>query len=218
MIGLINRNARKEQKPVSVPASLFLINGSFGVAGLEFDLLTGESHGLDFQVSEQPVEQGATSTDHVRQLPRECSVSGVFSNYPLHKESTSQVVAIDAAEALTDNRALRLYNNLESIAAKRLPVRLVTGMRVYDEMIIVSVKADKAPQDGETVRFTMRLREWKTVRLEVVALDVLIAPPDMSTDQNRRASVQKSSGRVSAEQRVAEKIAGLRGVSVFGGS
>lgn len=210
MIGWVQKALADKHDPIVVPASLFSQNEPFGVGGIPFDLLTGESHGLDFDISEHPIEDGSVVSDHVRRKLRQCTVTGMFSIHHLPVKYSDKEVDISKREAIVANRARDLINDLETLASKMQPVRLVTSMHVYPKMMITSIKHDRKPEDGEATKFTMTLREISVAAVKQVVMDAVIAPPDMSTGQNRRAGANVNNGLTSAENKLSSDIAGLK--------
>jgi hypothetical protein len=199
MIGWIKQGFKDKHDPVPVSASLFSQAESFGVGGISFDLLISESHGLEFDIPERAMEDGSVITDHVHQKLRECTIVGMFTLHPIGNYSDA-TVDINYRMPLTGNDARDKVNALEALAMKKVPVRLVTSMRVYPEMLIRSISHNRSAADGEASKFTMVLKEYKRVRLKQVLIDAVVAPPDMNDPQNRKAAVKTSAGLVSAEE------------------
>ena len=97
------------------PSSLFYKAEGYYVGAVQFDILTGESHSIECQVTEHPVENGATVPDHVRLMPRKGSVSGLVTNSPLGNK----------AAKLPDDFLQKMYdagkrNFVESLVAGQL--------------------------------------------------------------------------------------------------
>ena len=66
-----------------LPASLFYRVDGYFVGSIKFDLEISENHSIEAQVSEHPIEDGSTVSDHVRVLPRKGSIVGMVTNHPL---------------------------------------------------------------------------------------------------------------------------------------
>lgn len=71
----------------TIPSSLFYKSEGYFVGSVQFDLLISESHSIEAQVTEHPLENGAVVSDHVRILPRKGSLVGLVTNHPLKKPS-----------------------------------------------------------------------------------------------------------------------------------
>lgn len=164
-------------------------SSSSEVEKIDFDLLIDESHTLEFDASDHPLENGAVITDHVTQKLRTCTITGMFTNHPAQANGR-----YDAKRALT------LFNELENLAKKRKPVRLVTTLRVYEEMIITSLPVKITAEDGESITFTITLREFKVAALKKNAIFGKFKPKDMKTADNRTIAQRGTNGTVSAKQ------------------
>lgn len=212
MIGIIDNllNGGAKVEPKKVPVSLFTRDEAFGVDSIAFDLLVDESHTLEFEASDHPIEDGSVITDHVTQKLRTCTVTGMFSNTPnvssieadendWEKYRDSEVV-YDGQETQT-NRSRDLFEKLDELACERRPVRLVTAMRVYPEMIITSLPVKRDSKDGESVKFTITLREFKTAQLKKTAVFGRFRAPDMKTAENRIIATKSTNGKVSAKEK-----------------
>jgi hypothetical protein len=64
-------------------SSLFFRGAGYFVGSIQFDLLLSEEHSLEAEVSNHPIENGANVSDHVRNLPRKGSLSGLVTNFPM---------------------------------------------------------------------------------------------------------------------------------------
>lgn len=69
------------------PSSLFYKAEGYSVGSVQFDLLISESHSIEAQVTQHPLENGAVVSDHVRILPRKGSLVGFVTNHPLKPPS-----------------------------------------------------------------------------------------------------------------------------------
>lgn len=177
MIGYIEKAVEffqdnRPKKAQSVPASLFWREEGMGISGFPFDLFISEKHKLDFSVSDHPIQNGATISDHVHPELQECTIEGMFTNHSMRKlEGINKVTFKDEfatkeeKETLT-NRALRKFDELRVLANKRRPVRLVTALQVYPKMIITSLSYDRDAKSGSSIRFSMTLREIQIVNLQ----------------------------------------------------
>ena len=217
MLGWIEKAFQtKKHDAEPIPASLFAIGKSEknGVGGIEFDLMPKESHGLDFDISEHPVDNGSSITDHIRMKPRECSVTGMFTCHPIKAYSKDKVTIDDGAEEMSENRALTLYKELETLCKSMNKVRLVTDIKTYPTMLIKSLKTDRDRSSGESITFTMTLREYMGVDMQKTTSDIVITPAKLNTNNAKTIAKKKNTGRKSAasvkETKIANNISDLR--------
>ena len=217
MIGWIERGLQTKKRDAEpIQASLFAIGKTDknGVGEIEFDLMPKESHGLDFDISEHPVDNGSTITDHIRMKPRECSVTGMFTCHPIKAYSKDKVTIDDGAEEMSENRALTLYKELETLCKSMNKVRLVTDIKTYPTMLIKSLKTDRDRSSGESITFTMTLREYMGVDMQKTTSDIVITPAKLNTNNAKTIAKKKNTGRKSAasvkETKIANNISDLR--------
>jgi hypothetical protein len=93
-------------------ASLFFKEEGYFVGSIQFDLILSENHALESQVTEHPIENGATVADHIRELPRKGSLSGLVTNFPLKTTASLPTAFMEKVAALGNQ------NYLESFAAQ----------------------------------------------------------------------------------------------------
>lgn len=200
--------AREQYQPTSVHASLFSKSEKFGLYGTEsvdafpFDLLLNESHALEFSLGDHAIENGASITDHVNRKLRSCTIKGYFTNHPVkdnlvgRKKIEYDNRKMDQGEKAMSNRALEMLEQLETISERKQPVRLVTALKVYPEMLIQSLSYSRNPDDGSAVTFTMRLREFRLATVRVKTYTV-----NLNTEAGRVAATPEQQGLNSAQER-----------------
>lgn len=226
MIGYMQQIAAsmtEKPKPHVIQSSLFFQNENFGISGLDFDLLIDESHSIEFDIADHAVENGSTISDHVTERLRSVQVTGMFTNHPVNKgenfyvgedgktiEDEPDEINIEGIGEATINVSRdQKLEKLKELARRRNPVRLVTSMEVYEQMVIESISFDRGPDDGEAVKFTMKLREVRTARTQSVQVDGVWNPPEppkQETAPQRKMSKNRKKGKVSAVEKASEKL------------
>ena len=63
--------------------SLFIKSGGYWVGTIKLDLLLDESHSLESEVTQHPVEDGSQINDHIHIKPRRGSLTGFVTNAPM---------------------------------------------------------------------------------------------------------------------------------------
>lgn len=195
MIGLLQKAMMDGHKALPVTASLFA-KTDMGIEGIEFDLFIDESHGLDFKMSEHPIQDGAVITDHVTQQLRTCKINAMFTNHSVRKNTGNRdeidIEGYEDAKPI-ENTARTRYTELEELAKRREPVRLVTSLITYPKMIITNIKAGRGESDGESIKFSMTLKEFKAIKLFSVSTDFIY------TDGSIKDSISKLTANVSKQ-------------------
>lgn len=224
MIGYIEKAVdyfqdNRPKKAQSVPASLFwreeglgIHHGDSNLTYMPFNLFISEKHSLKFRVSDHPLQDGSTISDHVHQEMQECTVEGMFTNHPLRKlEEVNEVkfkdeyATIDVKPTVS-NTALANFEKLKLLAKQRKPVRLVCSLEIYPKMVITGIDYDRDSKSGSSIRFTMTLRELKTVSLKSVTGTYNFQPEALVTANDKLIASEKKMGKRTAEEATANQM------------
>lgn len=218
--GLIDKFTGEDIPPKVVQSSLFYRDEGFGLEDLKFDLLIDESHSLDFDIPEHAVENGSSISDHVCERLRSVQITGLFTNHPIGGKKSGYVnedgsvndeadeVSVDGVEG-RGNIALANFEKLKEIARRRKPVRLVTSLEVYEEMVFESIPYSRGPEDGESIKFTAKLREVRTAKVSTVRRDGVWNPPapkTQATDAGKKMAENNKAGKATAVEKATGKI------------
>lgn len=237
MIGYIEKAVEffqdaRPKKAQSVPASLFwreegmgifydktsknvsdmLTSGKTKLEAMPFNLFISEKHSLKFRVSEHPLQDGATISDHVHRELREVTIEGMFTNHPMRKLEEINKVTFKDEYATTEvkptvtNTALAKFDALKRLADLRKPVRLVCSLEIYPQMVITSIDYDRDSKSGSSIRFTMTLRELKTVSLKATTGTYNFQPESLVTANDKLIAAEKNAGKRTAEEVKAEQM------------
>lgn len=224
MIGYIEKAVdyfqdNRPKKAQSVPASLFwreeglgIHHGDSKLTYMPFNLFISEKHSLKFRVSDHPLQDGATISDHVHQEMQECTVEGMFTNHPLRKlEEVNEVkfkdeYATSDVKPTVSNTALANFEKLKLLAKQRKPVRLVCSLEIYPKMVITGIDYERDSKSGSSIRFTMTLRELKTVSLKATTGTYNFQPEELKTANDKMIASEKKVGKRTAEEATADQM------------
>jgi len=173
-------------------------NDPVTIGDTEVEVTIEENHDYTNTVTKYPVEEGFDISDHIHQEPEAITVSGVFSDTPLPLRDGKLSPFIIGAGELNTQKALE---ELLAIAGRVLPkqekvtgiierqidptntvvvpekvaepqvVDIVSGLRIYTNMICISLKFRRDRTTGQSLPFTMTFQKLYTVASEVVAID-----------------------------------------------
>lgn len=114
------------------------------------DVVVSEKHHDELEMTEHPVEAGATITDHAFKLPATVVIQCGFGASGV---ATSDPFALHAAVNLSD-----IYDQLLKLQDPPTLVNVVTGKRLYKNMLIksIAVETDVATENVLMVTVTCR--------------------------------------------------------------
>lgn len=114
----------------------------------ELDAAVVEDHTFDSEVTEYPVEKGADVADHVRARPIVVTIEGIVSDTPVG--SLAERRFDQFGEFLYSGEA---FTKLQEIRDAREPVRIITSLRSYDNMLLQSIQVPRDARTGDALRF-----------------------------------------------------------------
>lgn len=160
-----------------------------------FDAVFTVSHNLSVQVTEHPVQSGASIADHAFVDPDEVSMDVGFSD--VHSSRyyfESGTPYSDAALGNSDGRSITAYDLLRQIAQAREPVTLVTKLHTYPSMLITSVSVSDDAKTMFGLRASVTLRAIQRVTVATMTIQ-----QTCSSSKITYANAESDSGQVSQD-------------------
>lgn len=137
------------------------------VGSIELDVTLVEEHSYSSRVTNYPVEISNTGksniiSDHIINEPERVILQGIVSDTPIGLLTFS-------------NRSVDAFNRLIAIHQNREVVTLVTGIKVYTDMALISLDVPRDIKTGQSLRFNLEFQ--KIVFDNSVRLTLLEATP-----------------------------------------
>jgi hypothetical protein len=125
------------------------------IGGIVMDVTVEEAHTDELEITEHPVQQGASVADHAFLLPAKVSITAGAS---------------DSGGSGGDRRCVEIYEALLDLQGKRDPFDLVTGKRVYRNMLIKSLSTTTDERTERVLLVTAELQEVILATVQTVAV------------------------------------------------
>lgn len=132
------------------------------IGGLYMDVTVEESHTDELEITEHPVEQGAAVTDHAYLKPAQVTIKAGVSDSTVGKAGD--------IEGVGDRRSVQAYQALLDLQGTREPFDVVTGKRVYRNMLIKSLGVTTEKNTENVISFSAELRQVILVSVRAVAI------------------------------------------------
>lgn len=134
------------------------------IGALALDASLEETHELSARVTSNPVESGASVTDHVSIEPKRLTIQGFITDSPVQLFSGIPELLDQSSGSLRTSTAL---NQLQLLFTERQPFSVVTGLQSYENMILQRLTIPRNRETGQALRFTaelieVRFAEFKT--------------------------------------------------------
>ena len=161
---------------------------------LGLDATLSQKHDREAEVTEHEVEDGADISDHIRQKPAELSLSAIQVVSPLRSLLEAAMALIAPGGGLGADHHVASYEKLLKAFEKGELVTVHTGLKVYEDMAIVSMQVAK---DSPTFDLPLSLsfRQIRKVQAKLVKIpkDALgKALPTAVTKVAQKAQVAKT--------------------------
>lgn len=115
------------------------------ISNVVLDAVITEDHNYNSRVTSFPVENRLNISDHIINEPETLTISGVVSDTPL------SILA-------PFNRSVNAFNQLIEIHNRRERITVVTGIKVYNDMVMTSLSVPRSVDSGQSLTFTIELQ------------------------------------------------------------
>lgn len=154
---------------------------SAGIGELVVDAFVRESHEFFQEITEHPVENGATLVDHVHRLPMCLSLEGIITNTPM---TFMGITLKSVFEPMSNNIVDRAFSQLELIFSKREPIFIATSLKVYPDMVIEHLSVERGGGESEVLHFFCTAKQIQFAKKHKIAVSV---PQKMQEHLHRTA-------------------------------
>jgi hypothetical protein len=140
------------------------------IGGLLIDASVSETHSIEAEVTEYPVENGATVSDHIQVKSPELTMEGVITDAPLGYFIIGNIENIVRSVSVLfggSKRSIDGYNVLVNLQRNRIPFDVFTTLRKYENMVIKSLKVVRTSATGASIHFTAVLKQINIAVSEV---------------------------------------------------
>ena len=197
----------------AVPVSLFYRADGWSVGEISLDLILTETHSLSAVVTQHPVQDGSTISDHITILPRSGTMRVLVSNFSLSTAEGDARAAWDeiysqgeAAQKTLPNRAEEAWKKLKDLVKTRELVKVVTSLEVYEDVALTRVETTRDGDTGDALEIDIDYEQVTKVKLKETKVTIQVQPRDMKSTINQKSAVQVNSGqKVGTEATAAEE-------------
>jgi len=152
-------------------------------AFMEFDATMSEQVTDEAEVTSHPVEDGTDISDHVQLKPRQLSLTQLATNAPLFATPEP-------------DRDILLHQQLRDMQKRKEPVTVVTGLDVYDNMVIKTISTGRDRSTGQALPIAINLTEVIIANQEVVTVPASV----LAARAKRSGKSKKDGGKQSTEE------------------
>lgn len=145
------------------------------IGPVPLNVLLSEEHASDVELTSNPIETGAEVNDHAYVKPKKVKLE------------------------VADKNAAVTFNALVEFQEKREPFTLITGFRLYNNMVITSIEATRDAKHSKVLKATVHVRE-------VIIVETGVAEDDGSgKDSKDKSKSKKTSKDKAGDKKTADK-------------
>lgn len=184
------------------------------VSEIPIDVCKSRTYRYQAQITDFPVESGASITDHRRKQPDVVEIEGLVSATPLVVAPTTLGLKGDsltnAAGAPAPLQAA--HDALLSLHEKGTLVTIVTDYRTHEDMALESLEIQRSKETGRVFEFRATFKQLRIVATSAAALPASVLKklklknrPKVTRDEkvrkyNTQLSQQVQAGKISPEE------------------
>lgn len=175
----------------------FLADGT----ALSFDTNIREMHASELTVTDNPVETGVVVSDHAYMQPDKLDMDARVSDVSIHgidafNDPFSSVETDDFGDVSLSSvsRSQAAWKILTDLQRSAQPFQVQTGLKLYQNMVIVSLSGVQDKDTANVLDFHVTLRA-----VEIVSTQAVTFPPRKPKKPSRTASPKVDSGEKSGE-------------------
>lgn len=160
----------------------------------EIDAVIAEDANTDADVTDNPVEQGVSTTDHVRLKPKSLTLDCLVSDTPygdLADRRSGELGGIGGVNDLVISEDAR--QRIEAIQAARKPVLITittkrgNHTRFYENMILQTLGENVATDNGDAYRFKATFKQMNFITNNRTTVKVAI-PKTKKKDKGEKGT------------------------------
>lgn len=183
------------------------------IGGFVLDATVTEDHVQENEATEEPVEQGAAITDHIRQRAGTLTLECVVSNTPMGDliaiRSSAAAMSSAVQSLLPSAQPVNPYTTIvdeargymAQLMTKCEPVVVETATKIYDSMALLSIRENRTSGGGDSFRFTASFRQIRIVTNDraTVKAKIPLAKKKKKRGSKPASSIAKADTSVSPE-------------------
>jgi hypothetical protein len=123
---------------------------------VQVDAMVQEDHQSAATLTDYPIENGVSISDHVVVKPDQLTLNCVVSNTPIYI----------GPGLLATNRIMDAYILLWAIMSTKSAVNIVTGLRVYQNMVLEDLKVTRTKDNGQALEFIVQAKQARIVKTQ----------------------------------------------------
>ncbi|MBX4266535.1 phage baseplate protein [Clostridium estertheticum] len=150
-----------------------------------FDAYFSIDHETNLTITEQPVQTGASISDHAymeaNQVTFDIGMSDVMKSI------------VDGQFSDNDSRSISAYNTLRKLQSQRLPIQVVTRLATYENMLIATISTPDDKNTTNGLRVTVTLQQIIVVQVSTIKISARAQVSSSTNNGDQKVQTADSS-------------------------
>lgn len=160
-------------------------NRKVSIGSIQLDATVSENHQYKSNLTQHPIETGGNVADHIYHDPVKLTMEGEVTNTP---------VSIFSILGGISDRRIEAFEQLIELRNARQLVTVVTGLKVYENLVIVGLTFPRDNRTGRRLQFTADFESAEFVASQIVGT----VPEKVAAPQKDQAQDEVAKGRQEA--------------------
>ncbi len=132
---------------------------------ITFESTLTEDHSASASITDHPIEDGASESDHVTDMPDELQLTGLVSDTPIILlPSLFRRPSVPGGDPAS--RPENAWEFLKNLKKQRKPLRVATTLEEYKNMIITRLRAPRSKNTRNILQVDVTLRQINRAKTE----------------------------------------------------
>lgn len=188
-----------------MPINLLFRKAEPGQIGeVELDARLSENHRFRSIVTRHPIESGGKVSDHIINEPEDITMTGFITNSPVRiggKIGQSIVDSLSSDQNSGDDKVQEAFTTLTSLRDEKIPFTVVTGLKVYRNLVFSSLEFPIDNRTGDSLRFISTMTRIPIVSSQTVPVENLADPTKDATQGTK----DTASDNINRDKQTTEK-------------
>lgn len=183
---------------LSQPITLIPIQPQRTIGSIQMQVVVTENTVDTLTITKQPVQQGASITDHSYLEPT------VFSSTACFKDNSQSLIGEINSFTSPSTGLQKIYQTLLDLQASRTPFNIVTPKRIYSNMLMtgLSQTTDKTTENCLAVHMSFQ-------QIIIVSVSAVVVPRINQKSPGKTGGTQKAGQKQSALFKGTQAVTGL---------
>jgi len=153
-----------------------LIRKKRKIGGIAIDGVIEETTDRSVRITEHPVEDATTISDHVIRVPLKYSMEGVITDTPLATEAITGIIdsvsgVFGKSEESGQTRSQQIYTELVKLLEAKEIIEIQSSLQLYKDLVFESISVKQDKDRARSIHFSATFKQVIIVKSASTEVD-----------------------------------------------